>query len=404
MLHRLSIQNILLIEQVDLVFGVGLNVLTGETGAGKSILLDALGFVLGWRGRAELVRSGAELGEVTAEFDLPDGHPAISVLQDAGLPFDGDLILRRTNSLDGRKRAFVNDRSCSAEVLRRLSAALVEIHGQHDDRGLLDPKGHRGLLDAFAENGAALAQTQNRYSALRKALKTLKTLQDDLEMASEDADFVAHAVAELETLDPQTGEDATLDSQRRQMQSAERIRADVEKGHAAILTAESMMIDGQRWLEDVSGAAEGRLDSAIDAIGRAMIEISEAQADVAGALSGLDFSPYDLEQVEERLFAIRALARKHDVQPDALPDLLQDFREKMTRMDTGNANLAGLEAEVTAAHAAYQVAAQTLSNRRHKAAVKLDIAMGHELTPLKMERAQFMTKVTGVTCAPSDPK
>ncbi len=393
MLLHLSIRNILLIEQVDLDFGPGLNVLTGETGAGKSILLDSLGFVLGWRGRAELVRSGAEFGEVIAQFDLSDDHPALAVLESAGLGFEGDLILRRINNPDGRKRAFLNDRPVSSDVLRALSQTLVEIHGQHDDRGLLDPKGHKNLLDVFAENQSALAQTGKTCSILRQAQSALANAQKQLELDAADKDFMIHALAELETLAPRIGEDTALDTERRRMQSAERIRADIEKGHQLLGSAETMLLDGQRWLEDVSSVAEGGLDSSIDALSRAMIEITEAQHGVAAVLQGLEFSPYDLEQIEERLFAIRAMARKYEVQADELPNLLADFSEKLRRIDLDTDHLADLQKSVETASEAYQIAADTLSERRQKAAKKLDRAMQGELAPLKMDRAQFTTNV-----------
>ncbi len=404
MLQHLSIRNILLIEQVDLDFGPGLNVLTGETGAGKSILLDSLGFVLGWRGRAELVRSGAEFGEVIAQFDLSNDHPAIAVLESAGLGFEGELILRRVNNPDGRKRAFLNDRPVSSDVLRELSQTLVEIHGQHDDRGLLDPKGHKNLLDVFAENQLALEKTRKTCNSLRQAQNALATAQKQLELAEADKEFMIHALAELEILAPQTGEDSALDIERRRMQSAERIRADIEKGNQLLGSAETMLLDSQRWLEDVSSAAEGGLNASIDALSRAMIEITEAQHGVNAVLQGLEFSPYDLEQVEERLFAIRAMARKYEVQPDELPGLLTDFSEKLRRIDLDSAHLLQLQKALETARDAYQIAANKLSERRRKSAKKLDHAMQKELAPLKMERAQFMTNVVKDDTARPSPE
>ncbi len=393
MLLHLSVRNILLIEQVDLAFGPGLNVLTGETGAGKSILLDSLGFVLGWRGRAELVRKGAEFGEVIAQFELAENHPATKILEQAGLPFEGELILRRINNPDGRKRAFLNDRPCSADVLRSLSSSLVEIHGQHDDRGLLDPKGHRDLLDSYAENTSALEITGKTCKIFRAAQKQLSDAKQALELASADQEFMQHALNELEELAPQIGEDATLDGERRRMQSAERIRNDVEKGRAALGQADDRMIEGQRWLEDVATAADGSLDSGIDAISRAMIELGEAISSVDSSLHNLEFSPYDLEQIEERLFAIRAIARKFEVQPDSLPELMQEYRTKLEQIDLGSTHLKALEVDLSNASTAYETAAKTLSTRRQKAAEKLDKAMLAELAPLKMERAEFFTNV-----------
>ena len=200
MLRALEIRDILIIDRLELAFRPGLNVLTGETGAGKSILLDSLGFVLGWRGRAELVRQGAEQGEVVAEFDLAEGHPARAILQDAGIPEDDSLILRRVNTADGRKTAWVNDRRCSGEVLRRLSEALVELHGQHDDRGLLDPKGHRALLDEYGGLGGLVAETRRTWRDLREARKAEAAARAALDEVRAEEEFLRHAVGELDKL------------------------------------------------------------------------------------------------------------------------------------------------------------------------------------------------------------
>ena len=224
MLRHLDIRDMLIIDRLELEFRPGLNVLTGETGAGKSILLDSLGFVLGWRGRAELVRQGAEQGEVLAEFDLPDGHGAHKVLEEAGLPGGESLILRRVNSRDGRKTAWVNDRRCSGEVLRQLSETLVELHGQHDDRGLLNPRGHRALLDAYGGHEAKLAELRAAWRARSAAEKAVTEAEAALAAMRAEEEFLRHAVAELDALDPQPGEDEILDTSRRLMQGAEKIR------------------------------------------------------------------------------------------------------------------------------------------------------------------------------------
>ena len=215
MLRHLDIRDMLIIDRLELAFQPGLNVLTGETGAGKSILLDALGFVLGWRGRAELVRSGAEQGEVTAVFELSDDHPAHAILEDAGLPRDDALILRRINTRDGRKTAFVNDRRASGEVLRALSYTLWDLHGQHEDRGLLYPRGHRALLDAFAEAEGALAKTRAAWRAASGARRDLGAAEARLAELQAEEDFLRHAVKELDDLSPELGEDAALDARRR---------------------------------------------------------------------------------------------------------------------------------------------------------------------------------------------
>lgn len=400
MLAHLEIRDLLIIDHLTLEFQPGLNVLTGETGAGKSILLDALGFVLGWRGRAELVRTGAAQGEVVAEFALSDGHPALAVLDEAGLPVDDTLILRRVNKADGRKTAWVNDRRVSGEVLRALSDCLLELHGQHDDRGLLDPRGHRALLDEFAALGPQLGATRAAWQALATSQKALDAAQAELEAAREEEEFLRHAVAELDLLDPQPGEDAELDARRRMMQGAERIREDISRAFAALGTdgAEGRMGDALRWLDGVADKAEGQLDDAIDALGRAMVELGEAQQGVETCLGALSFNPAELEELEERLFALRGLARKHGVQPDDLATLAAEMRGKIEALDAGAGDIATLQAAVTNARAAFQKAADDLSGRRADAALRLDRAMGAELAPLKMERAVFETRLE--TCDP----
>ncbi|MFN3578655.1 MAG: AAA family ATPase, partial [Tabrizicola sp.] len=318
MLRALEIRDVLIIDRLSLDLGPGLNVLTGETGAGKSILLDALGFVLGWRGRAELVRQGAAQGEVTAAFDLPPAHSARSVLEEAGIEADDEVILRRVNSADGRKTAWVNDRRVSGEVLRDLSDRLVELHGQHDDRGLLNPRGHRALLDTYA--GLDLAPLRAAWAAQRAARAALAEAEAALARAAAEEEFLRHAVAELDRLRPEPGEDAALDARRRLMQGAARIREDVARALAALSEdgAEGRMRDALRWLDGAAEKAEGRLDAPLEALNRALIELGEAQSGVERALEALDFDPGELERVEERLFAIRAQARKHGVLPDDL--------------------------------------------------------------------------------------
>mgnify|MGYP000606608008 CR=1 FL=1 len=395
MLRALDIRDILIIDHLELAFQPGLNVLTGETGAGKSILLDSLGFVLGWRGRAELVRQGAAQGEVVAEFDLPAAHPARGVLQEAGLPDEDQLILRRVNTSDGRKTAWVNDRRCSGEVLRRLSDTLVELHGQHDDRGLLDPKGHRALLDAFGTLEELKAETKQKWRAVADARKALSRAEAALQDIRTEEEFLRHAVSELDALDPQPGEDETLDARRRLMQQAERIREDILRAQAALGLegAEASMGDALRWLEGVADRAEGQLDGPIAALGRAMVELDEATQGVTRCLEGLTFNPLELEETEERLFAIRALARKHGVAPDDLAGFADQMRGKLTSLDQGDADMAGLCETLTQAQKAYDAAADALSSARQAAAVRLDEAITAELAPLKMERAVFTTQI-----------
>ena len=396
MLRGLDISDMLIIDRLELGFQPGLNVLTGETGAGKSILLDSLGFVLGWRGRADLVRQGAEQGEVTAWFDLPPAHPAHALLEEAGLPGGDELILRRINTSDGRKTAWVNDRRCSGEVLRRLSETLVELHGQHDDRGLLNPRGHRAILDDYAGNARAIAGVREAWTALGAARKAAAAAAAERDAIAAEEEFLRHAVAELDKLAPEEGEEATLDTRRRQMQGAEKIRRDVVNAYELMGQggAETAMGDALRWLDGVADKAEGALEGPLAALNRAMVELDEAMSGVADAIDGMSFDPYELEACEERLFAIRGLARKHDVQPDELAGFADTLRAKLDALDAGEVAQAELEKAVHNAQALYDERAAALTEKRRKSAAKLDKAVAAELAPLKMERAVFETQLT----------
>lgn len=402
MLRALDIRDMLIIDRLELSFQPGLNALTGETGAGKSILLDSLGFVLGWRGRAELVRQGAAQGEVVAEFELSADHPAHAILAEAGLPGGQELILRRVNTAEGRKTAWVNDRRCSGEVLRALSETLIELHGQHDDRGLLNTRGHRAMLDEFAQVTEQLSNVRTAWAAMSRTRKALAETEAALAAVRSEEEFLRHAVAELDQLDPQPGEDAELDARRRMMQGAERIRDDVARAFALLAGdgAEGAMSDAMRWLEGVSDNAGGQLEEPIAALGRAMIELGEAQDGVNACLQALDFNPVELEQAEERLFAIRAQARKHDVAPDDLGSFADTLRDRLNRLEAGDADLADRRAAVDAAQQAYDAAAADLSAARKAAAGQLDAAVMAELAPLKMELAVFQTEITPVEPGP----
>ncbi|MFK5998345.1 MAG: DNA repair protein RecN [Rhodobacterales bacterium] len=401
MLRDLNIRNMLLIDRLDLQFRPGLNILSGETGAGKSILLDSLGFVLGWRGRADMVRHGADLAEVSASFDLGPDHPARRVLQEAGLPEDdNNLLLRRSNSPDGRKTAYVNDRRCTAEVLRRLSETLVELHGQHDDRGLLNKNGHRTLLDGFA--GHDLTSVRQAWQHLSDLEKQISTAKDALELAERDADYLRHAVEELAALAPEPGEDASLDAKRRLMQAGERIRADIAKAVGALGAngAEGLILDATRWLNDVAGQAEGRLDAPLASLSNAQNELADAMRGVEDCLAQLDFDPLELEQTEERLFALRDLARKHKVKPDALSAVADDLGIRLAAIDRGAEHIEALQRQAIEARTAYDMLAADLHESRLAAGAELDAKMQQELAPLKMEAAVFTTEIIGVDAGP----
>lgn len=392
----------LIIDRLELLLQPGLNVLTGETGAGKSILLDSLGFVLGWRGRAELVREGADQGEVIAEFDLTVDHPARAVLAEAGLPVGDTLILRRVNARDGRKTAWVNDRRASGEVLRALSDTLVELHGQNDDRGLLNPSGHRRLLDTFGDLDDLVARCRAAWRDLQGTRAALTEAEEVAAALAAEEDFLRHAVGELTELSADAGEDASLDSRRRMMQGAEKIREDVARAYTALGSggAEGMMRDASRWLDEAAEQAEGALDTPMAALERAMVELGDAEDGVARALEALAFDVSELERVEERLFAIRALARKHNVLPDALSDLTETLSAKLAALDGGAAELADLKAAVLDAEDVYDTAADALGAARAQAAEALDTAMAKELAPLKLERAVFATDIAETDAGP----
>lgn len=407
MLRGLDITDMLIIDRLELAFQPGLNVLTGETGAGKSILLDSLGFVLGWRGRAELVRAGAAQGEVTAIFDLSPDHPAHQVLAEAGITAeDGELILRRINTPDGRKTAWVNSVRVTGEVLRALSDTLVELHGQQDDRGLLNPRGHRALLDAFADCAPLNARTRAAWGARREAANHLAAIMTSREALKAEEDYLRHAVQELDQLDPQPGEEASLDAERRLMQNAERIRTDIARAHSVLTGdgagygAEGQVSDAIRWLDAAAAAAEGRLDQPLEALARAVEALAEAEQGVAACLEELSFDPFALEQAEERLFAIRALARKHDQLPDDLGTFADGLRSRLSALDASEGDIQAAQAAVDKADAAYDQAATELSAARAKAADRLVKAMTAELAPLKMERAVFTVAINRGTAGP----
>ena len=398
MLKNLTIRDMLIIDYLELQFSSGLNVLTGETGAGKSILLESLGFVLGWRGRAELVRQGAEQGEVCAVFELQAHHPALKVIQEAGLEDGQDVILRRVNSKDGRKTAWVNDRRISGDLLRLISSHLLELHGQHDDRGLLDAKGHRALLDQFIGQEKTLEATRLAWRGLAQKKTDLQMELDALDALKKEEDFLRYAVQELVQLRPEVGEEAELDGKRRFMQSSEKLKVHISKASQAIGPegAERMMRDASRWLEDAAGELDGKLDSALESLSSSLSRLYEAASEIEKCLDELDFNPQELEMTEERLFTIRALARKHKVLPDDLTDLMERLSQKLASLDEREGTVSAKKLALKNAEEVYKAAAQELSEMRHSAAQTLDLSMAKELTPLKMGRAVFKTDLTQI--------
>ncbi len=396
MLLSLEIRNIVLIEALTLEFHRGLNVLTGETGAGKSILLDALGFALGRKTGRELVGANAGQGSVTAIFGPDSEHPVFGLLDELGLAATpGELVLRRVAEQDGPARCFINDQRTSAEALRQIGDRLVEVHGQHDDRGLLNPRTHRPLLDAFGDLAPLIGDTRACWAGAQAAERQLLEAQAHLAQAAENADFLRHSLAELEKLAPEPGEDDRLDAERRLIQVAGRIRDEVERAADALSagSAEGALSDALSWLSHTAEKAEGLLDAPIESVDRALVELNEAQRGVAEALERLSFDPGRLEAVEERLFAIRGLARKHQVTSDTLPDLAVEFARRLDEIDVSGERIALLETEAAEARQRYETRAQELSHSRAEAAKRLDDLVTSELGPLRMENARFLTVI-----------
>ncbi len=395
MLTLLAIRDVVLIEALDLDFGAGLGALTGETGAGKSILLDSLGLALGHRADSGLVRTGAQQASVTASFELPRLHPAWGLLAENGLEIEpGEpLTIRRQLKVDGGSRAFINDQPVSVALLREAGALLVEIHGQHDDRGLINPRGHRSLLDSFGRCDSA--GVTSLWQALRVAEDELAAARDELETAARDREWLEHAVAELSALGVAPGEEEALSAERTDMQKGARLAEDlvaVRQEFDGSEGALALLRQAARRLDRIAGEHE-LLGAALDALDRAMIEAGEAEDKLAAAEHALRFDPTRLDAVETRLFEIRAMARKHRVEPDQLPGLAEELADKLGRIEAGDAGIARLEAAAREARAAYEAAAKALSSARMAAAMRLDAAVAGELPPLKLDAARFRTMV-----------
>ena len=396
MLVRLSIRDIVLIDRLDIDFPEGLTVLTGETGAGKSILLDSLSLALGGRGDAGLVRHGAPQGQVTAVFDLPAAHPARAIAAENGIDTDGDLILRRVQSADGRTRAFLNDQPVSTALVKSVAGLLVEIHGQNDARALVDPATHRGLIDAFGDLGGDVAAVEAAWRARRKAETELAALVARMDKARADQDYLRAMVDELDALAPEAGEEDVLAEARARMMRVERIATDLSEatdelsGPASPIPA---MAGLMRSLSRKRDEAPELLDPPLDALGRALDALEEARSGLDRALAATEFDPRVLEQTEERLFALRAAARKHQVPADRLPEVLEKYRSALQEIDAGEHRLTALEAEVTATRAAFEVAATALTAARTAAARTLEQAVMAELPALKLERARFLVEI-----------
>ena len=397
MLSALSIRDIVLIDSLDLEFRPGLCVLTGETGAGKSILLDAFTLAVGGRGDASLVRHGASQGQVTATFDPSPDHPVLQLLADNGLEADGALILRRVQAADGRTRAFINDVAVGVQLLRAVGQALVEIHGQHDDRALIDPSGHRDLVDAFGglsgqANGVAVA-----WQAWKAAEDHHSRHAGEIAAIRANADYASHALEELAGLNPQVGEEEALASRRQLMMHAERIAGELNETLDALQgegTSGARLAAALRRIERQSGTGGPLLASVAEALERVLNETDAARAKIEEALAATAaFEPRELERAEERLFALRALARKHRVGVDDLPALVTRLETELAALDRGEARLEELAALAKSARETYASAALHLSEARKAAVGRLDAEVTAELPALKLDKTRLFTKV-----------
>lgn len=408
MLARLSIRDIVLIERLDIEFATGLAVLTGETGAGKSILLDAFALALGGRGDAGLVRHGAEQGQVTAVFDIPKNHPATKILAENGLDDASfaescEMILRRVQLADGRTRAFINDQAISVQTLKAVGAALVEIHGQHDERALVDAATHRRLLDAFAGLEKDVGAVEALWDARRTANIELEEHRAGMERAAREADYLRHASDELKLLAPKDGEETSLASRRTTMMQGEKIASDLREaqevvgGHNSPVAALSAAV---RRLERRGVNSPALVEPAVKAIDIAINALEEADQHLQAALAATDFDPAELERIEERLFALRAASRKYSTPVDGLAALAARYAADVVLIDAGASRLKKLEQAAIEADARYAAAAKKLSAARQKSAEKLNKAVNAELAPLKLERAKFMTQVATDDAAP----
>ena len=401
MLLGLTIRDVVLVDRLVLAFRPGLCVLTGETGAGKSILLDALGLALGRRADASLVRPGAEQASVAAEFAVGRNHPALAILREAGLAEDlaGTIILRRTVAADGRSRAFVNDEPASVGLLRELGDNLVELQGQGEQRGLLDPATHRDLLDAVAEHKVGPERLAEAWRGWRDAKARLAEAERLLAENRAEEDLLRHQAAELDALAPEEDEEDRLASRRLLLQNAERLAETLAEAIGEIdgdAGARQALARALRRLERARDRAQGLFDGALAAAERAAAETDEASAALGAAAHGLEVDPQALEQVEERLFELRALARKHNVQVSDLPRVRRAVAERLAAIDAGSEDLTRLGHAVAEARAAYVSAAAAVSEARAAAAKRLDAALAAELKPLRLDKARFRTVLTAL--------
>ncbi|MEI6417653.1 MAG: DNA repair protein RecN [Sphingomonadales bacterium] len=403
MLTGLAINNVVLIEALALDFAPGLNVLTGETGAGKSILLDALGLVLGMRADAGLVRQGADAARVVAEFSVPASHPARALLADNDIDVEDAIILRRQVKADGGSRAFINDAPVSAGLLRDCGALLVEIHGQSDDRGLLAARGHRALLDNFGRLAVPAQTVAAAWARWQAALAAEASAAEALAAAEADREWLAHAISELTALAAEAGEEAQLADARAAMQKGARLAEDLATIAGQLEEGQARLAQAARRLDRIAGEHD-LLAESLARLDEALVAAGEAETALAGATRALDADPARLEEVEARLFELRAMARKHRVSADELPVLAETLAARAAALVAGADGMAALQAAAAAAARDYAAAAAALSAARSVAAARLDAAVAAELAPLKLEAARFRTMVEPLPASQQGPQ
>ena len=396
MLTSLSIRDIVLIERLDLELGAGLCVLTGETGAGKSILLDSLGLALGGRADRGLLRAGAKQGSVSAVFDLRQAEAVERLLEEHGIEADDQLFLRRTLGQDGRSRAFINDQPVGTALLKRLGEHLIEVHGQHDQQGLLDPATQRALVDAYGKLGPGLAKVRRAHGGWRAAEEACKALEDEVAKAADDIDYWRHILAELDQLAPETGEEEDLADARARLMNVEKIVQALDEAMAAIAADSGLagrLGKASRALERVLENAGDVLEPAASALGRLQVELDEAISALEQAGQALADGEDSLETIEERLFALRAAARKHKIQVDDLPDFRDQTAARLARVEAGDQHLAAARTAADDARKHLVNETAKLTKGRQKAADALSRAVMKELPPLKLERARFAIRL-----------
>ncbi|GJL86098.1 MAG: DNA repair protein RecN [Micavibrio sp.] len=393
MLTSLSIKNVVLIDQLTIEFEEGFCALTGETGAGKSILLDSLGLSLGARSESSLVRKGTEQAQVTATFEIEESHPSLSLLKDADIAPDTNLILRRSVSKDGRSKAYINDQPVSAGLLKDIGNTLVEIHSQFETQGLLNPSSHRGMLDEYAGVGGALLKV---FDAWKTAEKELVTLKSESEKSKAEEEYLRQSVEDLDGLEPKAGEEENLASLRERLMHREQVLEGLNTAHQVLNGEDDPVRKAWGLLDRIAGKIGAQAQNITGPLDRASSEIQEAIAAIEAISSDLEGSEHNLESIDDRLFALRAQARKHECTIDELPEVRENLAQRLNMIEHADDVLAAQVKKVEKARKAYEGEAKKVSEARKKAAVKLDKLVAKELPPLKLEKARFVTDIAAL--------